>query len=230
MDGNGRWARKRGNLRVFGHRNAIEAVRDTVEGAAELGIRYLTLFAFSTENWSRPPAEVRALMDLLVGTIAKEVPTLLENGIRLHSIGRTDDLPRAAQGALAQAIADTAGGDRMTLTLALSYGGRADILNAMRKAMEQARAGTLMPEQLDERTFANLLSTTGMPDPELLIRTSGEQRLSNFLLWEMAYTEIYFTPALWPDFRRKDLHEALQDFQSRERRFGKTSEQIRQQA
>jgi undecaprenyl diphosphate synthase len=230
MDGNGRWARQRGNLRVFGHKSAIEAVRDTVEGAAELGIQYLTLYAFSTENWSRPPTEVKALMDLLVTTISKEVPTLLKNDIRLNNIGRQSDLPARCRRSLAEAIAATSHCRHMTLTLALSYGSRADIVEAARALVAKAAAGQLHPEDVNEKMLASHLSTANLPDPELIIRTSGEQRISNFLMWEGAYAEIYFTSKLWPDFRRQDLQDALYDFQGRERRFGKTSEQLQAQA
>lgn len=226
MDGNGRWATQKGSLRIFGHRNAIEAVRDTVEGAAEIGVQYLTLFAFSTENWGRPRMEVNALMELLVKTLRKEVNTLRKNDIRLATIGNTEDLPQVTQRQLAEAIRDTADGKRMTLTLALSYGARHDILNAVRRIASSAQLGHLHAENIDFDTFRAHLSTAELPDPELLIRTSGEQRVSNFLLWEIAYAELYISPKLWPDFRRQDLYEALADYQRRERRFGKTSEQI----
>lgn len=226
MDGNGRWAQQKGSRRIFGHRNAIEAVRDTIEGAAQIGISYLTLYAFSTENWNRPRAEVDALMQLLVDSLNRETDTLIENGIRLHTIGATEMLPAACQRGLRQAIARTAGGSRMTLSLALSYGARADITNAVRRIAAAVQLGELHTENIDQDTLRRYLSTAELPDPELLIRTSGEFRLSNFLLWEVAYAEFYISPKLWPDFRRADLHEALRDFQRRERRFGKTSEQI----
>ncbi|MEL6673774.1 MAG: isoprenyl transferase [Bacteroidota bacterium] len=226
MDGNGRWARKKGNMRVFGHRNAIKAVRDTTEGAAELGVEYVTLYAFSTENWNRPKAEVDALMTLLVETIHKETATLMDNDIRLHTIGQTSRLPKGCQRQLAEAMEKTRNNQRMTLTLALSYGSRADLMEATRTLAQQCKEGLLQPEQIDESHIRAALSTRDLPDPELLIRTSGEYRISNFLLWEIAYAEIFFTEKLWPDFRRQDLYEALIDFQQRERRFGKISEQI----
>ncbi len=226
MDGNGRWARKQGNLRVFGHRSAIKAVRDTTEGAAELGIKYLTLYAFSTENWNRPQMEVDALMTLLVDTIGRETATLMKNNIRLHAIGHLDRLPGNCAKGLQEAIAKTKGNSRMTLTLALSYGGRSDILEATRKIAEAVKSGILDPAQIDETTFSAALSTAGIPHPELLVRTSGEHRISNFLLWEIAYTELFITSTLWPDFRREHLYEAIIDYQKRERRFGKISEQI----
>jgi undecaprenyl diphosphate synthase len=226
MDGNGRWAKKKGALRVFGHQSAVQAVRDTVEGAAEIGIPYLTLYAFSTENWNRPKREVNALMELLVSTIRKETPTLLKNRIRLHAIGRTQDLPPKCQVQLQETIEATQANQHLTLTLALSYGSRSDQTEAIRRLLTQAWNHELHPDQLTEALIREQLSTAALPDPELLIRTSGEQRISNFLLWELAYTELYFTPKLWPDFRRTDLFEALRDYQSRERRFGKTGDQI----
>ncbi|WP_162053613.1 isoprenyl transferase [Pontibacter pamirensis] len=226
MDGNGRWAKQRGGLRIFGHQNAIKAVRDTVEGAAELGVEYLTLYAFSTENWSRPKAEVTALMTLLVSTIRKETATLNKNNIRLQSIGDTASLPQACQRELLEAIELTKQNSRMTLVLALSYSGRWDITQAMQKVALKVEQGQLQPADVNETTVAKHLSTAGMPDPELLIRTSGEQRISNFLLWQLAYTELYITELLWPDFRREQLYEAIISYQNRERRFGKTSEQI----
>lgn len=226
MDGNGRWAKKRGNLRVFGHRSAVKAVRDTTEAAAELGIEYLTLYAFSTENWNRPKLEVNALMTLLVETIGKEISTLMDNDIRLHTIGETDRLPANAAKELRKAMETTKNNKRMTLTLALSYGGRNDILSAAKALASAAQSGDLNPEDITEEQLSAALSTTGMPDPELMIRTSGEFRISNFLLWEIAYAELFITDTLWPDFRREHLYEALVDFQKRERRFGKISEQI----
>lgn len=227
MDGNGRWAKQKGNLRVFGHRSAIKAVRDTIEGAAELGIKYVTLYAFSTENWNRPKAEVRALMELLVNTIQKETPTLIKNNIRLRAIGNLEDLPTKCRKELQEAMDTTRDFEHMTLTLALSYGGRWDMLNAIKAIIRKAEAGELRADDLTEDTLKSHLSTNFMPDPELMIRTSGEFRISNFLLWEIAYSEIFITPKFWPDFRREDLHEAILDFQKRERRFGKTGEQIK---
>ena len=226
MDGNGRWARKKGGARIFGHKSAIKAVRDTIEGAAEIGLKYVTLYAFSTENWQRPKMEVNALMELLINTIQKEIPTLMKNKIRLRSIGQIDDLPAKCQKNLAEAMAVTQENEHMTLTLALSYGGRADIMTAVRKIAEMAAQGKTTPESIDEDLLKSHMSTSFLPDPELLIRSSGEFRISNFLLWEIAYSEIYITPKLWPDIRREDLFEAIVDYQHRERRFGKTSEQI----
>lgn len=226
MDGNGRWAKKQGAARVFGHRNAVQAVRETTEGCAEIGIEYLTLYAFSTENWNRPKAEVNALMELLVSTIRKEVSTLQKNNVRLNHIGNVDDLPGSCQKQLFEAISQTKDNTGLTLTLALSYSGRWDIVQATRKLMKAAQQGTIQPEALSQELFAQQLSTYSMPDPELLVRTSGEMRISNFLLWQLAYTELYVTEVLWPDFRREHLYEALYAYQQRERRFGKTSEQI----
>lgn len=226
MDGNGRWAKQRGGLRIFGHQSAITAVRETVEAAAELGIEYLTLYAFSTENWNRPQYEVNALMQLLVSTIGKETATLLKNNIRLQTIGNTSSLPASCQKELREAIAETAHCTRMTLVLALSYSGRWDITQAVTKIAQAVQAGELQPDAISESTISNFVATSGMPDPELLIRTSGEQRISNFLLWQLAYTELYITDLLWPDFRKENLYEALLAYQSRERRFGKTSEQL----
>lgn len=226
MDGNGRWAKQKGGLRIFGHQSAITAVRDTVEGAAELGITYLTLYAFSTENWARPAYEVTALMQLLVHTIRQETPTLLKNSIRLESIGQIESLPASCQRELAEAKELTKNGTRMTLVLALSYSGRWDLTQAMRRMSEEVAAGRLAPSAVNEATVAQYLATGGIPDPELLIRTSGEQRISNFLLWQLAYTELYITDLLWPDFRREHFYDAIQAYQRRERRFGKTSEQL----
>ncbi len=226
MDGNGRWAQKQGAKRIFGHKNAIQAVREIAEGCAELGIKYLTLYAFSTENWNRPTAEVNALMQLLVTTIRKELPTLQKNNIRLKTIGDTDSLPQNCQQSLQQTIQDTEKNDGMTLVLALSYSGRWEILNAVRSVASEVKAGHLKPEQIDDELFSKYLNTRMMPDPELIIRTSGEHRISNFLLWQLAYSELFFTDILWPDFRKNHLYEALLSFQNRERRFGKTSAQI----
>ena len=226
MDGNGRWAKQRGGLRVFGHQSAITAVRDTVEEAAELGVKYLTLYAFSTENWNRPAFEVTALMQLLVHTIRKETATLLNNSVRLQAIGEVSSLPASCQRELAEAIELTKTGTRMTLVLALSYSGRWDLTQAAQHLAADVAAGRLKPADVTENTITNYLATAGIPDPELLIRTSGEQRISNFLLWQLAYTELYITPLLWPDFRRSHFRDALQAYQGRERRFGKTSEQL----
>jgi undecaprenyl diphosphate synthase len=226
MDGNGRWAKQRGGLRIFGHQSAITAVRETVEAAAELGIQYLTLYAFSTENWNRPQYEVNALMQLLVSTIGKETATLLKNNIRLQTIGNTASLPASCQKELRQAMEETRHCTRMTLVLALSYSGRWDILQATKAIARAVQEGKLRPDEITEESYSSFLNTAGMPDPELLIRTSGEQRISNFLLWQLAYTELYITDLLWPDFRKENLYEALLAYQGRERRFGKTSEQL----
>jgi undecaprenyl diphosphate synthase len=226
MDGNGRWAKQKGGLRIFGHQSAIKAVRETVESAAEVGVRYLTLYAFSTENWSRPAHEVMALMQLLVHTIRQETATLLKNNIRLQAIGQIESLPASCQRELAEAMELTKAGSQMTLVLALSYSGRWDLTQAAQKMAADVAAGLLQPASITEQTIAGYLSTKGMPDPELLIRTSGEQRISNFLLWQLAYTELYITDLLWPDFRREHFYDALRAYQQRERRFGKTSEQL----
>lgn len=226
MDGNGRWAKEQGKLRVFGHKNGVFAVRDTVEGAAELGLKNLTLYAFSTENWNRPKLEVTALMELLVSTINKETKTLMENNVRLNAIGNLQALPARCYKELQEAIKKTAGNTRLTLTLALSYSSRWEIANAAKKIAADAVAGVLNQEDITEQLFEKYLTTYNLPDPELMIRTSGEHRISNYLLWQLAYAELYFTPRLWPDFRREDLFEAILDYQQRERRFGLTSEQI----
>lgn len=227
MDGNGRWAKKKGAARVFGHKNAIKAVRDVTEGSAELGVKYLTLYAFSTENWNRPKLEVTALMELLISTLSSEIKTLMDNDIRLESIGDTDSLPQKCQNELNEAIAKTSANKRMTLILALSYSGRWDIAQATKRIALDVEAGKLKAESINQETIDNYLVTSGVPDPELLIRTSGEQRISNFLLWQMAYTEFFITETLWPDFRKEHLYEAIVSYQERERRFGKTSEQIK---
>ena len=224
MDGNGRWAKEQGKLRVFGHQNGVKAVKDTVEGAVELGLKYLTLYAFSTENWNRPQQEVNALMELLVKTITKETATLMKNQIRLHAIGDLTSLPPACYQELMEAMKKTSANTRCTLTLALSYSSRWELTEALKTVAKKVQAGELAPEDINEQLLGNHLTTVGLPDPELMIRTSGELRLSNFMMWQLAYTELYFTPKLWPDFRRSDLHEAIIDFQKRERRFGKISE------
>jgi undecaprenyl diphosphate synthase len=222
MDGNGRWAKSKGKLRIFGHNNGVKAVRDTVEGAAEIGIEYLTLYAFSTENWDRPEKEVNALMTLLVSAINKETKTLMDNNIRLSAIGDIKKLPSKAQKELQEAVAKTKDNTRMNLVLALSYSSRWEILNAVQNIIKDG----VKAEEINETTFQQYLTTKNVPDPELLIRTSGEHRISNFLLWQIAYSELYFTETLWPDFRRGDLYNAILDYQSRERRFGKTTEQL----
>ncbi len=227
MDGNGRWAKEQGKLRVFGHKNGVIAVRDTVEGAAELGVEYLTLYAFSTENWNRPKLEVAALMELLVSTIAKETETLMKNNVRLNAIGDLEALPKRCRKELLEAIDKTSKNTRLTLTLALSYSSRWEIAQAARQIAADVKSGKLELDNIDEPKFTSYLSTRNIPDPELMIRTSGERRISNYLLWQLAYAELYFTPTLWPDFRKENLFEAIVDFQQRERRFGLTSEQIR---
>jgi undecaprenyl diphosphate synthase len=226
MDGNGRWAKKKGALRIFGHQNAVQAVREVTEGCGELGVKYLTLYAFSTENWGRPKEEVDGLMELLVNTVKKEIKTLMENQVRLLTIGETSHLPQKCQDNLAWAIEKTRENTGLTLIMALSYSGRWEITQAMRKVADEVKKGTLDPAQINEHTIENFLETSGIPDPELLIRTSGELRVSNFLLWQIAYTELYITPTLWPDFRKEHLYEAIWSYQQRERRFGKTSEQL----
>ena len=221
MDGNGRWAQSQGKLRVFGHKNGVTAVRDTVEAAAEIGVKFLTLYAFSTENWDRPESEVNALMTLLVTAINKETKTLMDNNIKLSTIGETKNLPSKAKEKLIEAIEKTKDNTRMTLILAISYSGRWDILNATKKLINEG----IEAKAIDEESFRQYLTTKNVPDPELLIRTSGEYRISNFLLWQIAYSELYFSEKLWPDFRRSDLEEAILEYQNRERRFGKTTEQ-----
>jgi undecaprenyl diphosphate synthase len=226
MDGNGRWAKKKGAMRIFGHRNAVEAVRDITEGCGELGIKYLTLYAFSTENWNRPKAEVDGLMELLVNTLKQEIARLQENHVKLRIIGETSHLPKDCQENLEWAIDQTKNNSGLTLILALSYSGRWELLKAAKAIAKDAQDGKITSDQLNETLFENYLQTSGIPDPELLIRTSGELRISNFLLWQIAYTELYITPTLWPDFRKEHLYEAIWSYQQRERRFGKTSEQL----
>lgn len=226
MDGNGRWAKKKGALRIFGHRNAVQAVRDVTEGCGELGVKYLTLYAFSTENWGRPKEEIEGLMELLVNTIKQEINTLMENQVKLITIGETTHLPRECQENLKWAIEKTKNNTGLTLIMALSYSGRWEIAKAMKAIAADVEQGKIKPGEINERLIENYLETSGIPDPELLIRTSGEMRVSNFLLWQMAYTELYITPTLWPDFRKEHLYEAIWSYQQRERRFGKTSEQL----
>ncbi|MFM1970232.1 MAG: hypothetical protein RL731_54 [Bacteroidota bacterium] len=229
MDGNGRWAEEKGEDRLFGHFHGVASVRDIVEGAAELGIGYLTLYAFSTENWDRPANEVAGLMSLLVDTIRKEVPTLNKNNIRLQVIGDRKMLPDFAQTELEEALELTASNTGLTLVMALSYSSRWEITNAVKQIAMDVQAGSLDPQQINQDTIADYLCTKGIPDPALVIRTSGEFRISNFLLYQLAYAELYFTPILWPDFRKPNLYEAILDFQQRERRFGKTGKQIQQE-
>ena len=226
MDGNGRWAKKKGNARIFGHQNGVEAVRDTVEGAAEIGLKYLTLYAFSTENWNRPRTEVDALMQLLVTSLEKEKKTLMDNNVRLLAIGDLSSLNNNVHNKLLKVINETSQNTGLKLILALSYSGRWEIINAIKNIAIDIRENKMEVKDICDKTFNNYLDTHEYPEPELLIRTSGEHRISNFLLWQLAYTELYFTETLWPDFRRGDLYGAIVNFQSRERRFGKISEQI----
>jgi len=229
MDGNGRWAKGKGMFRIFGHQNGVHTVRRITEAAAEIGIKYLTLYAFSTENWNRPSFEVKALMELLVDTIAKETPDLMKNNIRLVSIGQMNALPEKCQKQLNKTIAETANNNGLTLILALSYSAKWDITNAVKTIALEVNKGSIQPDQINEATINQFLSTAHYPHPDLLIRTSGEQRISNFLLWEIAYSELYFSPKLWPDFSPEDLYQAIWEYQNRERRFGKISEQVSEQ-
>lgn len=227
MDGNGRWAKEKGKMRVFGHQHGVDAVRNTTEACAELGVKYLTLYAFSTENWNRSSFEVDALMSLLTNALKNELKTLNDNNIRLNAIGDLKRLPKSQYDALMYAIDNTKNNTRMTLTLCLSYSGRWELVQAVKNIATEAKNGTITPEQIDETLIGNHLATAGMPDPDLLIRTSGEERISNYLLWQIAYSELYFTTKYWPDFSKEDLYEAIINYQNRERRFGKTSEQIK---
>ena len=226
MDGNGRWAKEKGKFRIFGHQNGVKAVREVSEGCAELGVECLTLYAFSTENWNRPKIEVNALMTLLVNTIKGETATLMKNGIKLDAIGDRSTLPKNCLSELDEAIEATKDNTGMTLILALSYSAKWDIVNATKIIAQKAKDGEITPEDIDEELINQTLTTYKYPHPELMIRTSGELRISNFLLWEIAYSELYFTTVLWPDYRKEHLYEAIIDYQSRERRFGKTSEQL----
>ena len=226
MDGNGRWAREKGAERIFGHRNAIQAVKDAATGSAELGVEFLTLYAFSTENWGRPQTEVNGLMDLLVRALHDELGTLLENNVRLLCLGDISSLPNACQANLAKAMEATSGKTGLQLVLALSYSGRWEITEAMRAIARQVKDGTLQPEDIKEDLISAHLGTAGMPDPELIIRSGGDVRLSNFLLWQLAYAEFFSTRKFWPDFRKEDLYEAIVDFQRRERRFGRVLEPL----
>ena len=227
MDGNGRWAKKQGLLRAIGHENGTKAVKLTVEACAKMGIANLTLYAFSTENWNRPKMEVDALMNILVNSLKKELPTLIKNNIRLNTIGNIDLLPSKARRQLQEVIEQTKGNSRMTLTLALSYGSREELISAFKKITEKINTDQLTTADINEATINQHLYTHDLPDVDLVIRTSGEHRISNFLLWQIAYAELYFTDVLWPDFRENDLHEAIISYQQRERRFGKTSEQVK---
>ncbi len=226
MDGNGRWAKQRQQERVFGHESGVISVKETVETAAELGIKYLTLYAFSTENWNRPKEEVDALMNILVKTINQEAKTLNDNNIRLTAIGDLESLEKETYDELMIAINNTAQNDKMTLILALSYSSKWEITTAVKNIALKVKNNELEPEQIDQELISSYLSTSNIPDPEMLIRTSGEYRISNFLLWQIAYAELFFTQKLWPDFRKEDLYLAILDYQSRERRFGLTSEQL----
>lgn len=227
MDGNGRWAKKKGAMRIFGHRHAIQAVKDAIEGADNLGIKYLTLFSFSTENWSRPQDEVKALMELLVKTIIDEISLMMKNNIRLITIGDVSSLPKSAYEKLQEAKRQTESNSGLTVILALSYSGQWELTQATKRIAQKISEGKLKPEEITQETVSDHLETAGIPDPELMIRTSGEFRISNFLLWQLAYTELYFTPVLWPDFRIEHLYAAVEDYQKRERRFGKTGEQVK---
>lgn len=226
MDGNGRWAKRHNRPRVFGHRNGVKAVREVTEGAAELGVKHLTLYAFSKENWKRPQAEVNTLMSLFVRTVGKELKTLNKNKIRLKAIGDLNSLPQKTYKALTDAIEDTSENDHMDLILALNYSSRWELTDAVRRIGSMVKEGRIASEEISEETVSENLSTAGIPDPELMIRTSGEMRISNFLLWQLSYAELYFTETLWPDFRKEDLNEAILTYQSRERRFGMTGDQV----
>ncbi|MCB0659766.1 MAG: isoprenyl transferase [Saprospiraceae bacterium] len=228
MDGNGRWAHEKGKHRVFGHRNGVKAVREVTEAAAEIGIEFLTLYAFSTENWSRPTLEVNALMALLVETVKNELDTLNKNNIRLKAIGDLSGLPQKTYKALLEGIEKTAKNDRMTLVLALNYSSRWEIVEAVKKVATMIKMNTCSVEDINDTLFTAQLATEFMPDPELIIRTSGELRISNYMLWQAAYAELYFTSVLWPDFTKEEFYKSIIDFQGRQRRFGKTGEQVNQ--
>ncbi len=227
MDGNGRWAQEKGEDRLYGHLHGVESVRNIVEGAAELGIKYLTLYAFSTENWDRPQYEVTGLMELLVDTIRKEVPTLNKNNIKLHVIGDIKMLPENARQELSEALVDTSSNTGLNLIMALSYSSRWELVNAIKNIAKDVENGKVSASEISHDTLQQYLSTSNFPDPELMIRTSGEFRISNFLLYQLAYAELYFTDTRWPDFRKENLYAAILDFQQRERRFGKTGEQVK---
>jgi len=227
MDGNGRWAKQQGFLRAFGHENGTKSVKKTITTCAKLGIEYLTLYAFSTENWNRPKLEVDALMKILINSLKKELVTLQENNIKLYAIGNIDKLPKSAQKELLDVIDKTKNNTRLTLTLALSYGSREELVNAVRIISDKVKNNIISIDAIDDSIINEHLYTQNLPDVDLLIRTSGEHRISNFLLWQIAYAELYFTNVLWPDFKDQDLYEAIISYQKRERRFGKTSEQIK---
>jgi len=226
MDGNGRWAKEKGKLRIFGHHSGVLSVRDVVEGACNLDLKYLTLYTFSSENWNRPKLEVMAIMELMVNTIHKEIENFMKKNVKLNAIGDLNMLPEKCLKELNNAIETTAANTGLVLTLALSYSSRREIVRAAKNITVKVQNGQLNINDIDEELFENNLYTVDMPDPELLIRTSGEFRISNYLLWQIAYAELYFTPKLWPDFRKEDLYEAILDYQKRERRFGMTSEQV----
>jgi undecaprenyl diphosphate synthase len=227
MDGNGRWAKQKGAMRIFGHRNAIQAVREAIEGSGELGVNYLTLFSFSTENWSRPKEEVDALMDLLVQTIVAETGLMMKENVRLNAIGDLESLPKSTYDKLIEVMQQTSANTGLTVNLALSYSGQWELTKAAQRIAQKVSEGKLSPGEITQQTLADHLDTAGIPDPELMIRTSGEYRISNFLLWQLAYTELYFSDVLWPDFRKEHLFAAIEDYQKRERRFGKTGEQVK---
>ena len=227
MDGNGRWAKKQGLARMFGHRQGVETVHNITVAATKLGVEYLTLYTFSTENWNRPKEEVDALMGLLVDTIVKETPTLMNNNVRLQTIGDINRLPDSTRQKFIGCIRQTSVNTGLTMVIALSYSARWEITEAMREAVRRAQSGHLRPEEVNEQYVSSLMTTKDMPDPDLLIRTSGEYRISNFLLWQLAYSELYFTDCLWPEFTEEEFYKAIVDYQKRERRFGKTSEQIK---
>lgn len=226
MDGNGRWAKKQGLKRVMGHEKGATAVREVVEGCSEIGVKNLTLYAFSTENWNRPKVEVDTLMKLLVSSLRKEIKTIIENDIRLNAIGRLENLPKKVHRELKEVIEKTSDNKRMTLTIALSYGSREELTHAMKEISEKVAKKEISAKAIDESVINEHLYTRNLPDVDFMIRTSGEQRISNFLLWQIAYAELYFSEVLWPDFRKEDLFEAIYNYQNRERRFGKTSEQL----
>lgn len=226
MDGNGRWAEKHGKARVFGHEEGVESVRAIVEAASEIGIKYLTLYAFSTENWERPKYEIKAIMNLLVHAIESETESLMKNNVRLSTIGNLNKMPKSVREKLSGCIYTLDSNTGLNLNLALSYSSKWEITQAVKKIIQDSENGKLNPDDINDKLFAKYLSTANLPDPELLIRTSGEFRISNFLLWQIAYSELYFTEKLWPDFRKEDLFEAIFDYQNRERRFGKISEQL----
>ena len=226
MDGNGRWAKRQGMARMFGHRQGVETVHRITEAAAELGVEYLTLYAFSTENWNRPKEEVDALMVLLVDTIVKETPTLMKNNVSLQTIGDLSRLPQATRSKFLECIEQTSQNTGLTLVIALSYSARWEMIEATKRIASAVKDGELLLEDINEELLSNYMTTAQMPDPDLLIRTSGELRISNFLLWQLAYSELYFTNCLWPEFTNEEFYHAIVDYQHRERRFGKTSEQI----